>query len=576
MNAATRLPKIIFTRLPGWRASALFAILLIGLVGLLGRALYLQGFHTDFLQDKGNKRYSREIEVSAHRGIITDRNGSPLAVSTPVKSVWASPANIKADVNQLTRLAQALNMNITEMRRLLANTSHDYIYLKRQLPPDQAEIVAQLSIPGILLQPEYRRYYPTADMTAQLVGFTGQDDNGQEGLELSLQSQLGGKAGSRRVIKDRRGHIVEDVGSLRLPKPGKDVALSVDGKVQYIAYRELQNAVAQHHAKAGAVVVLNAQTGEVLALANYPSYNPNNREHIHPLAMRNRAITDIFEPGSTLKPFTIAAALEAGKVQANTVINVQHGVLNIGRKTIHDTHRESSMTVAQVIQKSSNVGAAKIALMLDRNVLWQSLSSSGFGEETGSGFPGEETGVLRDPKTWRPIEQATMSFGHGISVNLLQLARAYTIFANNGELKPISLLKRDNPITGKQVFSEHTAQTLRDMLETVVKPGGTAPLAQVSGYRVAGKTGTAHKLEGKKYVDRYVASFVGFAPASAPRIIVAVMIDEPSNGAYYGGIVAAPVFSKVTEAVLHLLSIPNDAPLNNVIESPKDVVKEEV
>jgi cell division protein FtsI (penicillin-binding protein 3) len=576
MSAATRIHKIIFMRLPGWRASALFAILLLGLLGLFGRAAYLQLFHNDFLQDKGNKRYSREIEVSAHRGVMTDRNGSPLAVSTPVKAVWASPANIKLDVLQMTKLAQVLNMNIAEMRRLLSDSSRDYVYLKRQLPPDQAEIVEKLNIPGILLQPEYRRYYPTADMFAQLIGFTGQDDNGQEGLELSLQSQLGGRAGSRRVLKDRRGHIVEDVGSLRLPKAGKDVTLSVDSKIQYIAYRELQNAVAQHHAKAGAVAVLDAKTGEVLALANYPSYNPNNRDHVPVQAMRNRAITDIFEPGSTLKPFTIATALDAGKVLPDTVINVQHGVLQIGRKTIHDTHRESALTVAQIIQKSSNVGAAKVALMLDRHVLWQSLSSSGFGEQTGSGFPGEATGKLRDADSWHTIEQATMSFGHGISVNLLQLARAYTIFANRGEIKPISLLKRDEPVVGQKVFTEQTALIMRDMLETVVRPGGTAPLAQVPGYRVAGKTGTAHKLEGKKYVDRYVASFVGFAPASAPRFIVAVMIDEPSNGSYYGGIVAAPVFSKVTAAILHLLNVPNDAPLNNVVAPPKDVVKEEV
>lgn len=576
MSAATRIPKIFFTRLPGWRASALFAFLLFGLIALLGRAVYLQLFHSDFLQDRGNKRYAREIEVSAHRGVINDRNGLPLAVSTPVKSVWASPANIKANALQLAQLAQSLSMSITELQRRLADTSHDYVYLRRQLPPDQAQVVERLNIPGILLQPEYRRYYPTLDATAQLIGFTGQDDNGQEGLELSLQSVLGGKAGSRRVLKDRRGHIVEDSGSLRLPKPGRDVTLSIDSKVQYVAYRELQNAVVRHHAKAGAVVVLDAQSGEVLALANYPSYNPNNRDHVSAHAMRNRAIADVFEPGSTMKPFTIATALDAGIVQPNTVINVQHGVLNIGRKTIHDTHRESAMTVAQVIQKSSNVGAAKIALMMDRAVLWRGFSQSGFGASTGTEFPGESTGTLREAKTWRTIEQATMSFGHGISVNLLQLARAYTIFANHGELKSISLLKRDTPAASQKVFSDNTTRQVREMLEMVVKPGGTAPLARISGYRVAGKTGTAHKLEGKKYVDRYVASFVGFAPASAPRLVVAVMIDEPSVGGYYGGVVAAPVFSKVTEEILHLLNIPNDLPIGNMVMPPAEIVKEEV
>lgn len=574
--SATKIPKVLFTKLPGWRASALFAILLLGLLGLLGRAFYLQTFHTDFLQEKGNKRYSRETEVSAHRGMISDRNGIPIAVSTPVKSVWVSPAQVKASAAQIAQLAIAINMNATELRRYMFNKKHDYISLQRHLPPNQADAVERLAIPGVLLQREYRRYYPTGEMLAQLIGFTGQDDNGQEGLELSLQDQLGGKAGSRRVIKDRRGHIVEDVGSLTLPKPGKDVTLSIDSKVQYVAYRELQNAVTEHHAKSGAVVVLDAQTGEVLALANYPGYNPNNRDNVNVQAMRNRAVVDEFEPGSTMKPFTIAAALDAGKVRSDTLINAQRGELRIGRKIIRDTHRESSLTVAQVIQKSSNVGAAKIALMLDRKTLWNTFSKSGFGGLTGSDFPGETNGKLRDAKTWRPIEQATMSFGHGISVSLLQLARAYTIFANQGQIMPITLLKREDGVTGRPVFTPQTAQFLREMLEMVVKPGGTAPLAQVAGYRVAGKTGTAHKLEGNKYVDRYVASFVGFAPVSNPRIIVAVMIDEPSNGSYYGGIVAAPVFSKVTEAVLHLLNIPNDAPLDNVIQPTKDFIKEEV
>ena len=574
--SATKIPKVIFTKLPGWRASALFVILLIGLLGLLGRALYLQAFQTDFLQEKGNKRYSRESEVSAHRGMISDRNGMPLAVSTPVKSVWVSPALVKASTAQIAQLALVINMSAADLRRYMFDKKHDYISLQRHLSPDQAEVVERLAIPGVILQREYRRYYPTGEMAAQLIGFTGQDDNGQEGLELGLQDQLGGKAGSRRVIKDRRGHIVEDVGSLTLPKPGKSVVLSIDSKVQYVAYRELQNAVTQHHAKSGAVVVLDALTGEVLALANYPGYNPNNRDNVNVQSMRNRAVVDEFEPGSTMKPFTIAAALDAGKVRSDTLINTQRGELRIGRKTIHDTHRESSLTVAQVIQKSSNVGAAKIALMLDRKTLWNSFFKSGFGEQTGSDFPGETNGKLRDAKTWRPIEQATMSFGHGISVSLLQLARAYTIFANQGQIMPISLIKRENGVVGRPVFTPQTAQLLREMLEMVVKPGGTAPLAQVAGYRVAGKTGTAHKLEGNKYVDRYVASFVGFAPASTPRIIVAVMIDEPSNGSYYGGIVAAPVFSKVTEAVLHMLNIPNDAPLDNVIQPTKDFIKEEV
>ena len=585
MNYAASAQPDIAAKLPGWRASALCALLLIGLAGLLGRGVYLQGIHDDFLQKKGAARYSRVIEVSAHRGMITDRNGEPLAVSTPVESVWASPPDVEADSQQIKKLALILDMNVEEVKSRLFDTSRDFVYLKRQLPPDQAEQVVSLGLPGVSLQREYRRYYPAGGEAAQTLGFTGQDDNGQEGMELLLQEQLAGKPGSQRVIKDRRGRIVEETGSLHAPKHGSDVALSIDSKVQYLAYRELKKAVEQHHAKAGAVVVLDARSGEVLALANYPGYNPNNRNNTGSRAMRNRAIADLFEPGSTMKPFTVAAAIEAGKVRPNTLINTEHGAWTVNNRTIHDAHPEAMLTVAQIIQKSSNIGAAKIALAMKSGTMWQSLSDSGFGGATGSNFPGEAHGKLRDPKTWQRIEQATLSYGHGISVNLLQLARAYTIFANSGELKPISLLKLDAPTesgqppgepTGKRIFSESTARALSDMLELVVLPGGTAPLAQVAGYRVAGKTGTAHKLEDGRYVDRYVSSFVGFAPASNPRLVVAVMIDEPGNGEYYGGQVAAPVFSKVMGPALHDLNVPNDAPLSNVIAPSVEIVKEEV
>ena len=576
MNYAASAHPDITAKLPGWRATILFAALLAGLVGLLGRGVYLQGIHDDFLQKKGNARYSRVIEVSAHRGMITDRHGEPLAVSTPVESVWASPPDVEADSRQVKKLAHILGMNAEELKNRLFDTSRDFVYLKRQLPPDQAEQVVSLNLPGVSLQREYRRYYPAGEEAAQTLGFTGQDDVGQEGLELLLQEQLAGKPGSQRVIKDRRGRIVEETGRLYAPKHGSDVALSIDSKVQYLAYRELKHAVEQHRAKAGAVVVLDARSGEVLALANYPGFNPNNRNNTGSKAMRNRAIADLFEPGSTMKPFTVATAIETGRVYPNTVINTENGVWMVGNRKINDVHPKSMLTVTQIIQQSSNVGAAKIALSMKSGTLWQSLSDSGFGEKTGSNFPGEAPGKLRDPKTWRPIEQATISYGHGISVNLLQLARAYTIFANGGELKPVSLLKLDAPATGKKIFSERTARMLRDMMELVALPGGTAPLAQVAGYRVAGKTGTAHKLENGRYVDRYVASFVGLAPASNPRLVVAVMIDEPGNGQYYGGQVAAPVFSKVTGAALRALNVPNDAPQDNVIAPPADVVKEEV
>ncbi|MBI5430234.1 MAG: penicillin-binding protein 2 [Nitrosomonadales bacterium] len=576
MNYAASAHPDIAAKLPGWRAIVLFALLLAGLGGLLGRGVYLQGIHDDFLQKKGDARYGRVIEISAHRGMITDRNGEPLAVSTPVESVWASPPDVEADRRQVKKLAQILGMDVEEVKNRLFNVSRDFVYLKRQLPPDQVERVVSLNIPGVLLQREYRRYYPAGEKAAQTLGFTGQDDNGQEGLELAFQGRLAGKPGSQRVIKDRRGHIVEDIGSLHAPKHGGDVTLSLDSRVQYLAYRELKSAVENHHARSGAAVVLDARSGEVLALANYPSYNPNNRVNVSSHAMRNRAVADLFEPGSTMKPFTVATAIEAGKVSPNTLINTENGVFTVGDRKIHDSHPESMMTVAQVIQKSSNVGAAKIALSLRSEALWQSFSDSGFGAPTGSNFPGEASGRLRDAKTWRPIEQATMSYGHGMSVNLLQLARAYTIFANDGELKPVSLLRLDAPAPGKRVFSSRTTRAMRDMLEMVVRADGTAPLAQVAGYRVAGKTGTAHKLENGRYVDRYVASFVGFAPVSNPRLVVAVMIDEPNNGQYYGGLVAAPVFSRVTDAALHALNVPNDAPLDNVIAPSANIVEEEV
>ncbi|HEY0665828.1 MAG TPA: penicillin-binding protein 2 [Gallionella sp.] len=576
MNYAVGAHQNITAKLPGWRATALFAILLAGFVGLLGRGVYLQGIQDEFLQKKGDARYSRVVEVSAHRGMITDRNGKPLAVSTPVESVWASPQDVKADRSQVRKLAQALGMDAEEVRGRMFNPSRDFVYLKRQLPPDQVEKVVSLNIPGVSLQREYRRYYPAGEEAAQILGFTGQDDNGQEGLELALQEQLAGKPGGQRVIKDRRGDIVEDIGSLREPKHGSDVRLSIDSGIQYLAYREIKNAVVSHHARSGSVVVLDPNSGEILALANYPSFNPNNRINVSSQAMRNRAITDLFEPGSTMKPFTVATAIEAGKVRPATVIGTENGRFMVGGRMIHDQHPAATMSVAQIIQKSSNVGAAKIALSLKRETLWEGLSASGFGQQTGCNFPGEASGVLRDAKSWQKIEQATMSYGHGMSVNLLQLARAYTVFATDGMLKPVSLLRLETPPEGKQVYSEHTVRAMRDMLEMAVMAEGTAPMAQIAGYRVAGKTGTAHKLENGRYVDRYVSSFVGFAPVSRPRLVVAVMIDDPSNGGYYGGQVAAPVFSRVTGAALHTLNVPNDAPLNNVIVPEAAVVREEV
>ena len=561
--------------LPRWRARVLFGLLMLVLFLLLARAVYLQGINNDFLQKEGVARYGRVIDISAYRGNITDRNGEPLAISTPVESVWAIPADVEATQQQINDLAKIVGMNAVEVKRRLTDTSRDFVYLKRQLPPDQAKKIIEVGVSGVALRREYRRYYPSGEVASHILGFTDVDDNGQEGMEFAWQAHLGGKNGSQRVIKDRRGRIVEDVASVRVPKPGKDLVLSLDSKMQFMAYREIKAAVEKHHAKAGSIVVLDAKSGEVLALANWPSYNPNIREKPSLAVMRNLAVADVFEPGSTMKPFTVAAALEAGKIKQNSVIDTHGGVLAVGRRKIHDTHPEDTHSVSQVIQKSSNVGTGKIALLMPAKTFWQSLNDNGFGQPTGSAFPGEAAGKLRDYKNWRPIEQVTMSYGNGISVNLLQLARAYTVFANDGELKQITMLKQEVPTVGTTVYSAATAVAVRGMMELVVKPGGTAPLAQVMGYRVAGKTGTSHKLENGRYVNRYISSFVGMAPASNPRLVVAVMLNEPGGKEYYGGQVAAPAFSNVMGAALRQLNVANDAPLNNVLQPPAEIVRED-
>ncbi len=562
-----------------WRARTVLGVLALTFAVLGGRALYLQGMNHDFLQQRGEARYARTIELTATRGMITDRHGEPLAISTPVESVWASPTDFAATGAQLRDLARVIDADAPELAHRLADAKGDFVYLKRQLPPEQAAKAVALNIPGVFLQREYRRYYPAGEVTSHLIGFTNVDDRGQEALELAFEDSLAGKAGSRRVIKDRLGRIVEDVESIRTPRPGRDLALSIDAKIQYLAFRELKRAVEAHRAKAGGIVVLDAQTGEILALANLPSFNPNNRGKLEPKRTRNRVVTDLFEPGSTLKPFTAAVALDTHAFRPETVIQTAPGKLTIGPATIHDAHPGGAMTVAQIIQKSSNVGSAKMALALPAEKMWSLFSRVGFGVPPQSGFPGEVAGRLRAHASWRPIEQATMSYGHGISVSLLQLARAYLIFARNGEMLPVTLVKRDTPAVAEAVITAETALAVRRMLEMAVLPGGTAPRAQIAGYRVAGKTGTAHKLEGGEYApDKYYASFVGFAPATAPRLIIAVLIDEPSAGQYYGGTVAAPVFSSVMAGALRLLAVPPDAPTQGIVLPPPGAaeVKEEV
>ena len=571
----TRSP-LLAEALPAWRAHLVMGLLLFGSAALVARSFYLQGVNKDFLIGKGESRYERVIEISATRGRILDRHGDVLAMSTPVKSVWAIPEDAKLTPAQTRELAGLLEMDARELGRKLAG-ARDFVYIKRQIAPDVATQIANLKLPGVYFQNEFRRYYPTGEVTSHMLGFTGAQDVGQEGIELAMEAQLAGKPGSRRVIKDRRGQIVEDVESIQVPQEGKDTVLALDAKLQYLAYSQLKQAIIEHKAKAGGIVVLDAKNGEVLALANLPTYNPNNRSRLSGAQLRNRAFTDTFEPGSTFKPFTIALALDKGNVRFDTPIQTAPGKLTIGPATISDAHPHGVLSVAQVIQKSSNIGAAKMALALPSEDMWKMFDSLGFGQPLKMGFPGEAGGRLRPWKRWRPIEQATMSYGHGISVTLIQLARAYQAFARDGDLLPLSLARLDAPPSvGVRVFSEQTAREVRAMLEMAVLPGGTAPKAQVQGYRVAGKTGTAHKLEGGLYASKYVSAFVGFAPASDPRLVIAVMIDEPSAGKYYGGEVAAPVFSNVMAGALRTLGVTPDAtlkPLQVAIAAP---VKEEM
>jgi cell division protein FtsI (penicillin-binding protein 3) len=558
---------------PPWRARVVLGLLAAAFGLLAGRAVYLQGWNNDFLRAKGESRYSRSLELPASRGRVLDRNGEALAVSTPVKSIWAIPEDATLSAQQLEALAQALELPRGELRKRVGDTARDFVYLKRQVPPEVADRIAAMKLPGVYQSREYRRYYPAGETAAHVVGFTDVDEVGQEGIELAFQDALAGRAGSRRVIKDRLGQIVEDVESVRPARDGSDVVLAIDARIQSLAYTELKRAVEAHRAKGGGIVVLDVGTGEVLALANLPSYNPNNRARLTGEQVRNRAVTDAFEPGSTLKPFTVAAALEAGRVAPTTTIQTAPGSLTIGPATIRDAHPVGALTVEQVIQKSSNVGAAKIALALPAEHIWGLFDGIGLGAAPRLGFPGEAVGKVRPFKTWRPIEQATMSYGHGISVSLVQLARAYTVFARDGELAPLSLVKVDNPPAGKPLLSQKTAVAVRHMLELAVEPGGTAPRARIMGYRVAGKTGTAHKQENGGYaLDKYHSSFVGFAPASRPRLVVAVMIDEPGAGQYYGGQVAAPVFSQVMAGALRLLGVAPDAPMKP-IEMPSGALE---
>jgi len=532
------------------------------LILLAARAVYLQVFNSSFLQEQGNARHMRLVKDNAHRGMILDHNGAPLAVSTPVDSVWAHPETLAEERRKWPHLATLLGMSTRELAQLISkHNGREFLYLKRHVTPSIAERITALQIPGVSLMREYRRYYPLGAVAGHVIGFTNVDDQGQEGIELSYDSWLRAVPGAKRLLRDLQGNAVEMAESVVLPKPGKDLMLSIDRRIQYLAYRELKSAVIGHQALAGSVVVLDVRTGEVLAMVNEPDFNPNNRSELRSGAFRNRAVTDLFEPGSTLKPFTIASALESGKFSSSTVIDTSPGILRVGDRTIRDVHNYGALTVAGVIEKSSNVGASKIALALDKKSIWNTLRHAGFGRTTGIQLPGEVPGLLNPPSSWVPVDQASISFGYGISVTPLQLARAYLAIANDGVALPLTLRRIESPPEGDRVLSAATARRLQSMLELAVSHAGTGKAAQVADYRVAGKTGTVRKLTATGYSeDRYVAWFVGFAPASAPRLVMVVTVDEPTHGGYYGGVIAAPVFGRVMTGALRLLDIPPDAP----------------
>ncbi|MCG7865789.1 MAG: penicillin-binding protein 2 [Candidatus Thiodiazotropha taylori] len=549
-------------RQPSYRARryTVLAVLALAYVSLIWQSVDRQVFETAFLQEQGERRYLRTMKVSASRGMITDRNGEPLSISTPVKSVVANPRVVKSDNQTIGALASILDLNPDRLRRQLSS-DRSFVYLKRRINPDQAEKVAALEIKGLDLLSEYRRFYPSAEVMSHIVGFTNIDDQGQEGMELAYDQWLTGTPGAKRVIKDGSGRVVNQVENIQSPAPGKDLSLSIDRRLQFLAYRELKAAVAKHRARSGSVVILDAQNGEILAMVNSPAYNPNDLQDRRSSKLRNRSVTDVFEPGSTIKPFAVAAAMEQGKFRPTTPIDVSPGYMKVGRYLVRDHRNYGMIDVATVLRKSSNVGASKIALSMPPETLWQLYTKLGFGSSPESLFPGESSGRLPHFSDWSSFEQATLSFGYGLSVTPLQLARAYAVLANDGERLPVSLLKLDQQPVGERVLRQSTARSVVAMLESVVSRDGSAPLAAVPGYRVAGKTGTAKKSVAGGYAeDKYLSLFVGMAPATRPRLVMAVFIDEPRGEEYYGGAVAGPVFSKVMSGALRLMNIPPDKP----------------
>lgn len=543
-----------------YRLVVVVALVLVTTLVLFAQLINLHVLRKDFLQNQGEARHLRVIPLATHRGMITDRHGEPLAISTPVDSVWVHPKEFMTVRSKWSKLAKVLAMKPARIEKLvLERQDKEFIYIKRHIDPGLAQQVMKLGLAGVSLQREYRRYYPAGEVAAHVVGFTNIDDVGQEGLELAYDAWLKSTPGRQRVLKDRLGQTVKHVELIKAPSPGKDLMLSIDLRLQYLTYRELKQAVFKHKAKSGSAVVLDARTGEVLAMVNQPAYNPNNREYLKGNRYRNRAITDTFEPGSTVKPFTIAAALASGKFSPTTMLQTKPGFYRVGKHVVRDIHNYGRIDVSTVLQKSSNVGAAKIAMAIPAESLWRMHSHLGFGTLTGSGFPGEASGLLNHSSKWKSIDQATLAFGYGMSVTPLQLARAYITLASDGILRPISFLRQDEPVPGERVLQKKIVHQVRRMLEKAVTEGGTGTKSQIPGYRVAGKTGTVKKASAGGYSeDRYLSMFVGMVPASEPRLVMVVTLNEPSAGDYYGGEVAAPVFAKVMAGALRLLDIAPD------------------
>lgn len=546
-----------------WRLN-LVRLVFIGLVLGLGWRLFdIQVLNSDFLRDQGDARHIRQVPVVAHRGMILDRHGEPLAISTPVHSAWLNPQQVASDNVQLNVLAKLLNIkHRLIINKISTNKNKEFVYLKRRLTPELAAKIKQLNITGVSLQREYRRYYPMGEVTSHLLGFTNIDDNGQEGLELIHNEVLTGVSGLKRMVRDSQGTYVGGGEQIKASKAGENISLSIDLRLQYLSYQSLKATVKKYNARSGSAVILDVKTGEILAMVNQPTFNPNNRRGLKVGDYRNRAVTDLFEPGSIVKPFTVASGLKSGEFTAKTIIDTRPGIFKVSGHSIKDFRDYGKINIETLIQKSSNVGASKIALALKPEQLWQGFAAFGMGEPTGAYFPGEAMGRLPDPQSWRELDRAVMAYGYGLSASALQIARAYMVLANGGVLQPVSFIKLDEPPAGRRVFSREVMKHVLSMMEKVVQLGGTAQKAAVEHYTVAGKTGTVKQAAKGGYAEgRYLSLFAGVIPASNPRLAMVVTVDDPQGDKYYGGLIAAPVFSEVMAGAMRLLNVaPDDLP----------------